>query len=363
MKAKRLFIAFVLLASAGGVSGQSPTSDPNWVLNTSKSDEFTTFDVSKWQKLDLWGGVGYNWGGNSRFRSANTSIVSNELELKVESPFGGATVPYDFSECCNTGGIWSVDFDYSYGYFEIYAKFPGFTDGTGLGHGYRFWPAFWLYDNSSDHTSGPNVPPACSHFEIDISDPGGNQYEDANIFSGNGWYSNNYTPCDGSNHEMGIFFSHETSVNLCDGYHKYAVEWNSDRVIFYFDDEPVSASYNNPDFVWPYVRVVIDQQIDGGCPLDFHAGTTFPQYMKIDYFRYYTLNKDCSNDATILDNTALASFTYAIKRNITFSNNINNVSFSSGQKKTFRATDAITVYGNFTVPYGAEVTLMPTPCN
>jgi beta-glucanase (GH16 family) len=227
-----------------------------------------------------------------------------------------------------------------------------------VGHGYRFWPAFWLYDDSADDPSAP----ACSHFEIDISDPGGQQYQYANIYSGNGWHAD--VPCTNNNHNMpGSFFAYTAPVNLCDGYHKYGLEWNTDRIIWYYDDVPVNTIYNNSDFTWTGVRVVIDQQIDAGCTNGFDAGLTFPQYMKIDYFRYYQLNHDCSSNVTVLNNTDLAAYAFSVKNSITFGNGSNSVSFSSGDVKTFRAVDGITVYGSFTVPLGAEVTLEASPCN
>jgi beta-glucanase (GH16 family) len=89
-----------------------------------------------------------------------------------------------------------------------------------------------------------------------------------------------------------------SATALFDAYHKYAVEWNTDRIIYYFDDVPFYSAYNYPSLTMAPQKVVIDLQIHQCCD-DFNPAITFPQYMKIDYFRYYQLKKDCNNDAVI----------------------------------------------------------------
>jgi beta-glucanase (GH16 family) len=118
-----------------------PGIDTNWQLNTNLSDEFNTLNLSKWNVIDLWQGKCCNWGGNSRFATANTSVQNGELVLKADAPFSGATPPYDFTECCNTGGINSLTESYQYGYIEIYAKLPG-NYYNGIPNAQKFQPAF-----------------------------------------------------------------------------------------------------------------------------------------------------------------------------------------------------------------------------
>ena len=355
----------IMLIHTKHSSAQSPAYDANWVKNTTLSDEFsgTSLDASKWCAIDLWTGSPpcncCTWGGNSRFKAANTSVGSdgsqNVLILRVDAPFAGSTIPYDVTECCNTGGIQSNGESYTYGYLEMYAKFPGFVDGNGVGHSYKFWPAFWTYHQE---LTGP-----CStwvHDEIDIVDPGGVLYSDAKTYGGG--VGNE----DGNCSTYGVTYQYQSSSHLCNGYHKYGVEWNSDRMIFYFDDVPVSARYNAPMFIMDPQRLVIDQQIDILATNGFDAGITFPQYMKVDYFRYYTLiqsGSGCSTSATILNNTDLANYTWGVKSDITFGNGSGTISLSSGDNKTFRASNSITINGEFTVPLGAEFTAVSTPCN
>jgi len=160
-----------------------------------------------------------------------------------------------------------------------------------------------------------------------------------------------------------------SSSPLCSDYHKYAVEWNTDRMVYYFDDVSFFVS-NDAGNVMDPMRVVIGAQIDYqgyGANRDYYPGTPFPQYMLVDYFHYYTLNKYCSNNLTILTNTDLNTYWngtgVGVQSNITFGNGSNTISLSSTDKMIFRAVNTITVNGELTVPAGAEFTLVTTPCN
>ncbi len=354
MKRKLIFLLAILTSSGFMmlVYGQIPPNlDDNWELNTTKSDEFnsTTLNSSKQDELDPWNGVGYNWGGGQYFRPANVSVDGNNLQLKVED--------ISWSDKYYSGGVQSVDHNYSYGYFEIRAKLPGFyNNGSPCGEG--FWPAFWTYYVEHDANGCRTI-----HDEIDILEPSGSQYADAKSNVA-GWHDE-HPDCNIDHVKVSgnVWYTH--SQPLFDDYHKYAVEWLPDRIIFYFDDQPFYVEYNHPKMVMEPQFVVIDQQIDGYLPVPYlNPNTPLPQYMSVDYFRYYELNDNyCGQNATILNNSQLNSFSYGIRQNITIGNGSSSVSLSSGDNKTFRATNEITINGDFTVPLGSELNLVPTPCN
>jgi len=125
------------------------------------------------------------------------------------------------------------------------------------------------------------------------------------------------------------------------------------------------VEFNHPKMVMEPQFVVIDQQIDGGLPVPYlNPNTPLPQYMSVDYFRYYSLsNNYCNQNATILNNSQLSSFLFAIRKNIFIGNGSSSISLSSGDNITFRATNEIIINGDFTVPLGSELNLIPTPCN
>ena len=355
MKRKIKFYLVAILTSSGfmmNLNAQiAPNIDENWELNTAKCDEFnsTILDNSKWDALDPWNGIGYNWGGGQYFRPANVSVDGNYLQLKVED--------ISWSDKYYSGGVQSTDHNYSYGYFEIRAKLPGFYN-SGLPCGEGFWPAFWTYYVEHDVNGCRTI-----HDEIDILEPSGSQYADAKSNVA-GWHDE-HPDCNIDHVKISgnVWYTH--SQPLFDNYHKYAVEWLPDRIIFYFDDQPFYVEFNHPKMVMEPQFVVIDQQIDGGLPVPYlNPNTPLPQYMSVDYFRYYSLsNNYCNQNATILNNSQLSSFLFAIRKNIFIGNGSSSISLSSGDNITFRATNEIIINGDFTVPLGSELNLIPTPCN
>lgn len=349
-------------------------NDLNWAIQTSLSDEFNSgpLDAGKWCVLQNCNGGGscacYNWGGNSNYTSSNVSFSNGALNFKIDAPVGSP--PYDYLHCCNTGGIQSNNESFSYGYMEINAVLPGFIDGSGDAHGDKFTPNFWTY-----HEEFNPPPDNCMnvHNEIDILEPNGIQYmyADSNIVGV--WHETtdttklHYAPpkpgCTVGTYKVpGKVVS---SSPLCSAYHKFAAEWNTDRMVYYLDDVPFFVS-NDAGNVMDPMRLIIAQSLNIWV-YDFYAGQPFPDTMKVDYFHYYKLRLDCGNNLTILNNTDLGNYWVsgvpAVKSNITFGNGANTISLSSGTSYIFRAVNNITINGEFTVPSGAELTLMPTPCN
>jgi len=158
---------------------------------------------------------------------------------------------------------------------------------------------------------------------------------------------------------------------LCSSYHKFAVEWNTDRMIYYLNDLPLGANYNNLSFIMDPMRLVISPGINSssgyGNNFDFYHGTTFPQYMKVDYFHYYTLRLDCLSNLTLNSNSDVTNYwttgVPAVKSNIIFGNGTSSITLSTDVKYVFRFVNSLTINGEFIIPSNSELTLMPTPCN
>lgn len=152
---------------------------------------------------------------------------------------------------------------------------------------------------------------------------------------------------------------------LYENFHKFAAECLPGRVIFYFDDVSYFSIYSQSYPTHP-MRVVIDNQLQV-YPKDFVTNgipvTPWPIYYVVDYFHYYQLNMDyCGTDATINSNSDLTSFQYGVRRNITIGNGSSSISLNTGDNITFRATNGVTINGNFTVPVGSTLNIIPTPC-
>jgi hypothetical protein len=362
-----IIMYFMLIPNS---KAQSPLYDLNWHFETSKSDSFNsaTFNTSKWQKLDCYTGVGYNWGGSSAWDAALAKQTGNGyLELQsdtITSPsyyycFSGNGHKWNIGK--KTAGIWSKYSNYSYGYAEINTKLPGFSV-SGVGHARKLWPAFWFANDTA----------ACLHDEIDIMDECCSIYADGKtIGSGSG----HDVSCVQTNPAPWKSFTNPTP--FCDSYHKIAAEWNTDRMIFYIDDVPWYSTYYSYVPMVP-MQLVIDFQLFGGYDslqvpphgteeYFEHSDTSNIHSWKIDHFFYWTLNKDCSTSLTILNNTDLSNYWIAgvpaVKSDITIGNGAGSVSLSSGNHIIFRAVNTITINGEFIVPSGAEFTAESTPCN
>lgn len=353
-KVKKLYFflyLFVLLDTSSSVMGQSPANDPNWQLDTAQSDEFNGAYVNpaKWHVLDCPSGDCCNYGGGTSFQKGNAFDSAGKLYLRVDGP-GEAPFPCS-RRTYATGGIASLYSNYSYGYLEMYAQLPGFVDGGGIGHGDKFWPAFWMYYN-----------PFCSiHNEIDIIDQCCCGYNDTETLT-SGWGEAG-SGADTCQVLAGGIEAYKNPVSLCTAFHKFAVEWNTNKIIFYRDDVPYFQSYNEPSMTMNPQKIVMDFQISQSC--SFYPGMPFPQYMIIDYFHYYKLNLDCGNSVTFTQNSDISGFVYAVKNTITFGNGSNSINLANcgSVNYVFRAVNGFTINGDFTVPLGTQLILAPTTCN
>lgn len=351
MKRKFKIYLLAILTSSGfwmrSNAQVPPNLDPNWIIDTLKSDEFnsTSFNSSKWDKG--YSGCGWGWGYGSYLSTSNVIMDNGFLRLRWQKSGSSMSV----------GQIRSKNSNYSFGYFEISAKIldPGnFKNGIPCATG--LWPSFWTYYTG-------DLP--CYHDEIDIVETLYNACEDVNIMSGGVWDKVPESTDPNASNCPGVkTFSkeHRHSQPLFEGEHRYAAEWLSDRVILYFDNQPVGIYYGNG--IPQYTQYVVLYMQTNTSWVDFDETITSPQDMKVNYFRYYKLIDDyCGTDASIQNNTQLNSFVFGVRRNITIGTGSSSISLSSGDNKTFRATNEITLNGDFTVPLGAELNLIPTPCN
>ncbi len=330
--------------------GQTPLNDLNWQADSAASDEFNSDSINTvmWHILDCPGGDCCNWGGGTAFQKGNATESGGLLRLRVDGP-GIAPVPCDRNTFA-TGGVVSNSPVYQYGYYEISAELPGFiSNGTPCAQ--KFEPTFWM-DYDTAHNGCVLV-----HNEIDIFDISGYADAKSDTVEGGWWFQNGhcgtYTPGGGKCH---------SSSPLFQAFHKYALEWDSNSLVFYFDDVPYYAVYNDPVKPMHSMKLYIDEQLTDSS-LHFCPNIPFPQYYLVDYFRHYALKTSCGSHITLLDSAALAAYQFSVKSSLTFGNGSDSISLKSTDVKYFRAADSITIYGTFTAPLGSELGLIPTPCN
>ena len=206
-----------------------PNLDPNYELVTSKSDEFTSssLDQTKW---DNCANIGIGWGYGSYLSASNVILDAGYLRLRWSRT--GSTM--------RVGQIRSKNSNYSYGYFEISAKIldPGnYKNGIPCATG--LWPSFWTYYTG-------DLP--CYHDEIDIVETLYKDCKEVNIMGSN-IHDKEPESTDPTASDCNGLSRYANRYNynqpLFEDEHKYAAEWLSDRVILYFDDQPVGIYYGN----------------------------------------------------------------------------------------------------------------------
>jgi hypothetical protein len=184
------------------------------------------------------------------YLDANGTVSGGVLDIvcKHENYFdsgSSTTFPYTSSMIATWG-----KFTQQYGYFEMRAKTP---PGVGT------WPAFWLLHDSP-------------YWEIDILEK----------FSQNDRVWGTTYNMGASLHQQGFW---RNGTDWTTTYHKYAVEWTSTYIRWYFDDykffEVTDTNYipNVPMYI------IANLAIDGNNPPDM--STVFPCDFLIDYIRVY----------------------------------------------------------------------------
>ena len=149
-------------------------------------------------------------------------------------------------------------FSQEYGYFEMKAQLPA---GQGL------WPAFWLMP-----TDG-SWPPELDVMEVLGNDP-------------TKLYTTVHTDETGSHTQS----SQGTTVaDMSSGYHTYAVDWEADKITFYFDNKEVYQVDTPADMHKP-MYMIANLAVGGSWPGDVDGTTPLPADMNIDYIRAYNEN-------------------------------------------------------------------------
>lgn len=161
--------------------------------------------------------------------------------------------------------------DFAYGRVEARLHIP---QGQGV------WPAFWMLGSDIDNVGWPNSG------EIDIMENIGKPSEWRNLYGtihGPGYSG-------GSGIGSGAY---DTGVNLHEGFHTYAIEWEPTEIRWYFDgveyfhaepsDLPAGTqwAFDKPFFL------ILNVAVGGNWPGYPDGTTTFPQQMLVDYVRVY----------------------------------------------------------------------------
>lgn len=256
------------------------------------SDEFDGTDLN----LDNWDyqiGDGCpslcGWGNNEQqyYREENVEVSGGTLKIHVlEESFAGSD--YTSARIRSKGKqFWHQ------GRFEARMKMP--SGGRG------YWPAFWMLSEEEHYGIWP------TSGEIDIMEMVGHIPEKVTgtihfgpLFPDNRYVGDSYTMPSGS---------------LDDGFHEYAVEWETDEIRWYLDGVLYATrtrSELDPD-PWRFDRnfhLLLNCAVGGWFPGFPDGSTSFPDTMEVDYVRVYqdASTSPITGRGTVLGNTDSESY-------------------------------------------------------
>jgi beta-glucanase (GH16 family) len=229
-------------------------------------------DSSKWN-YDV---GGHGWGNNEKQFYRENSLENAYVEDGI---LHIAALKKDFEESSYTSARLTTyqRFSLQYGKVEVMAKLP---KGKGT------WPAIWMLPPSIKENIEPW--PLCG--EIDVMEHVG---KDPNVIH-TSLHSELY------NHVKGTQITHfEKFDDVFDAFHKYAIEWTTESIKFFVDDNLFFESFKGQDGRietnegWPFDKpyyLILNLAIGGnwGGEID---DTIFPVEMQIDYVRVYQNTK------------------------------------------------------------------------
>ena len=265
-------VALLMLCFASKAVAVAGSENSEWKLTW--SDEFDGADGSgpdagKWGFDTGGGGFGNDEFETYTSRLKNVEVRGGNLVITAwkERFTGSDGIPRWYT----SGRIRSKGrFSQRYGRFEARMKLP-------LGKG--IWPAFWLLGDDSSSVGWPR----CG--EIDVME---------NIGEPSRIYSTIHGPGYSGDRGISAKFNLPSGRRVDDAFHTYRVEWQPERLRFFFDDVlivertakdlPAGASwvYDHPFFV------ILNVAVGGNWPRYPDATTRFPQKMLVDYVRVYS---------------------------------------------------------------------------
>ncbi len=230
-----------------------------WRCTFHDNFEINELNRKKWRKKHHWG-KGLSKEALQWYDDDHILIDRGICRLKITREHEGVDKRIFRSGMITTGPYDKWDgprlFEQLYGYFEIRCKVP---KGNG------FWSAFWLY---------ADLP------EIDIMEIGGSK---TNCLRSAYHYGKSYKPKD---HKVKGIKVHIPDASK--GYHTYGVDWEPNKLTYYFDGYPIGIIKGN--FICKYPRYIIINlgiAYPGVFGETLNENTQFPSYLNIDYVKVF----------------------------------------------------------------------------
>jgi len=253
-------IVFVLCALS---FGQTPEPGRKLVW----SDEFNDSglpDSARWG----YDTGGHGWGNNelqcyTANRKENARVENGHLIIQARKE------NYNQQQYTSARLVTKHKGDWKYGRIEVKARLP---KGKGI------WPAIWMLPTDWAYGGWPESG------EIDIMEHVG--YLPDSVFGT--IHTGAFNHVRGTQKGSGIILK-----NVSDAFHVYAIEWQSDKIDFFIDDNRYFSFQNNKTgpAAWPFDKpfhLIMNIAVGGNWGGKYGVDDTiFPQVMEVDYVRVY----------------------------------------------------------------------------
>lgn len=249
---------------------ESPTNYDGMTLVWADEFDGTEINSEVWS-FDIGDGCDQGicgWGNQELqfYQEENASIIEGNLVIEAkEQPRGGKN--YTSSRLLTKNKL-----TFQYGRIDIRAVMPSTQS---------MWPALWMLGANIDEVGWP----ACG--EIDIMEMVGGGDDDA-ITHGTVHWDNN-----GSYANFGRSFR-KTTGKLSEDYHVYSIVWDEEKIVWLFDDMQYNVIDITPDALSEFQNefyMILNIAVGGTWPGDPDETTLFPNWMIVDYIRYFQENQ------------------------------------------------------------------------
>jgi len=254
-------VLMVVVALVGAIASTvaDPPDHARWELTFEEDFDGDALDTEVWEAQDAPSGahrLDNRWPENNIISDG----VLHQVTRHEDPPRGGKE--------WSSAHIWTREFTQQYGYFEARIRY-----GRGLNN------AFWLWRPSSRFEQ--------PHFEIDVNEG----HTPSQICMN---YHQYVYHKDGWRELVSVGGTSDAPVDLSEDYHIYAVEWDADRIIYYFDGRPLRVLTNHGAHAPADIRLstIIHPGTlrNNDIPIDEMDGVT----MSTDWVRVYRKVRDLS---------------------------------------------------------------------
>lgn len=336
-----LIILFTILVKTS--SSQTPANDPHWQLIF--QDDFCFINPNVWEVKN-----NYLHGIKDDGTLAELSInmaenveavckddVNNDLLIKVKRADpkiiyheNGRTYTLEYS-----GAFLQTKQFFNYGYFEAKVAIP---------FGVSFHPAFWTW-----------IKEGCDYKEIDIAEFWDGKYDNAGYYDKNSMttgYFYDYGPSSNP-HWLRNFVNDHTE------YHVYGLQWTPNTLIWYIDNIPFRTEPNVGNSLNQKLRLILNFCIMADPPPN--SNTPFPAACRYKYVKAYSLKENCSSVINQCNYNFNNPDNY-VRQEI----NLGGIGCSNivpnGAIINLRASNQISINGEFLIPLGASFLAEIDPC-